>query len=447
MYICIIHTYTDNTSTAHVCCDAAQVQTLKTNVQQAQSLISRCPACLKNFIKHYCITTCDPSGSLFMDGDIYKSNDSGTVYEYVHNVSLYFTEKYAADLYNSCANVQFSGGGSKVMGLLCGTTNCSPYKWLDFMGDPKKNGDEAPFLMTYLLYPNSSSLPNGIAPMDDTGIHSMYNCNQTVGKLGSCSCSDCPSVCPAPPTFSTQHIPFKIIALSIGSTGFVISSVIFIVALVSSFFVWNKYRRGGYRPISGEGVPPNSAYGATSAPRGGGDKESSTSSSINSDVDEDEDDEKPLTAMGRCCQIGHYVERQIQLVFYHWGRFVTKFWYLVLILAIIVAGSLSFGLFFFTVTTDPVKLWSAPTSRARLEKNYFDNNFGPFYRTEQIIVKAKPGVEGPVVSPPGTVNLTWTFGPVFNHDLLVEVRFPCFHTHILPYSYVHNLLHCFRVMF
>lgn len=39
------------------------------------------------------------------------------------------------------------------------------------------------------------------------------------------------------------------------------------------------------------------------------------------------------------------------------------------------------------VTTDPVELWASPDSRSRIEKDYFDSRFGPFYRTEQIFIK------------------------------------------------------------
>lgn len=39
------------------------------------------------------------------------------------------------------------------------------------------------------------------------------------------------------------------------------------------------------------------------------------------------------------------------------------------------------------VTTDPIELWSAKVSRARREKDYFDEKFGPFYRTTQIFLR------------------------------------------------------------
>ena len=407
-----------------MCCLKQQVLTLKENIKVAQSLLNRCPTCLSNFIKNYCITTCDPSQSLFMDGTVFSSGG----FEYVEQAKVYLTEKFANDLYNSCANVQNAGGGSKVMNIMCGTSNCNPLKWLSFMGDPNLNGCESPFLIAYNLSQNSTPFPNGITPLDDTGIHQFYRCNQSVGAGGPCSCSDCPSTCPPPPHFSVNHLPFMIIALSVGSAGFIISTLIFIIALISALFLWNR-RKSGYKPIASSDTPP-STYGATSP--GPNDKRTavhkereasmSSSGSINSgDQDSEEQEEVQLSAMGRCCQIGHWVEHWIQRIFYHWGKFVTKFWYLVLLLAVIISGALSFGLFFFSVTTDPVQLWSSPNSRARLEKDYYDTHFGPFYRTEQIIVQAKPGVVGPVITPPGTAGVIWKFGPVYNLDLLNEV--------------------------
>ncbi|CAF5118294.1 unnamed protein product, partial [Rotaria socialis] len=44
------------------------------------------------------------------------------------------------------------------------------------------------------------------------------------------------------------------------------------------------------------------------------------------------------------------------------------------------------GLLKFKVTTDPVLLWSAKSSIARQQKDYFDKHFKPFYRTTQIII-------------------------------------------------------------
>ena len=58
-------------------------------------------------------------------------------------------------------------------------------------------------------------------------------------------------------------------------------------------------------------------------------------------------------------------------------------------LGISVAAALTAGVIFLKVTIDPVELWAAPESRSRLEKDYFDENFTPFYRTEQVILHAE----------------------------------------------------------
>ena len=43
------------------------------------------------------------------------------------------------------------------------------------------------------------------------------------------------------------------------------------------------------------------------------------------------------------------------------------------------------GLSYFTVTTDPIKLWSSTSSVARQQKEYFDKHFSPFFRPTQVL--------------------------------------------------------------
>lgn len=60
--------------------------------------------------------------------------------------------------------------------------------------------------------------------------------------------------------------------------------------------------------------------------------------------------------------------------------------------AVVIVGSLvlvlasSGGLVYMRITTDPVELWSAPSSQARQERDYFNSHFGPFFRTAQLII-------------------------------------------------------------
>lgn len=46
------------------------------------------------------------------------------------------------------------------------------------------------------------------------------------------------------------------------------------------------------------------------------------------------------------------------------------------------------GIKYLKITTDPVELWAAPNSRSRIEKDFFDKNFEPFYRIEQVSEKS-----------------------------------------------------------
>jgi len=52
-----------------------------------------------------------------------------------------------------------------------------------------------------------------------------------------------------------------------------------------------------------------------------------------------------------------------------------------------IVVALGYGAFSLKVTTDPVELWASPQSRSRIEKDYFDSRFEPFFRTEQVFVK------------------------------------------------------------
>ena len=52
-------------------------------------------------------------------------------------------------------------------------------------------------------------------------------------------------------------------------------------------------------------------------------------------------------------------------------------------------AGLSVGIIYLKVTTDPIELWASPSSRSRVEKDFFDSTFRPFYRAAQVIIHAK----------------------------------------------------------
>lgn len=92
---------------------------------------------------------------------------------------------------------------------------------------------------------------------------------------------------------------------------------------------------------------------------------------------------------------------------------------LLLILGFVFIVTLAHGVKFLNITTDPVELWASDTSRSRLEKEFFDKNFEPFYRVEQIIITPKKLQK--IVHETSNGNVT--FGPVFDMSFLKNVSY------------------------
>ena len=84
---------------------------------------------------------------------------------------------------------------------------------------------------------------------------------------------------------------------------------------------------------------------------------------------------------------------------------------------------LSTGILYLQVTTNPIELWASPTSRSRVEKDFFDSNFRPFYRTSQVIIHAKEMDEYNITRFNFTDHLrnNLEMGPIFQKTFLKEV--------------------------
>ncbi|KAK4054758.1 niemann-Pick type C- protein 1 [Microbotryomycetes sp. JL201] len=101
--------------------------------------------------------------------------------------------------------------------------------------------------------------------------------------------------------------------------------------------------------------------------------------------------------------------------FYKLGLFCAKNSVLTLSLGLIVCGLINIGWKRFEVEKDPVKLWVPKGSPAERAKTEFDQAFGPFYRTEQVIVSASP--QSALAREPGeSTTAVASLGPVFSWD-------------------------------
>lgn len=94
-----------------------------------------------------------------------------------------------------------------------------------------------------------------------------------------------------------------------------------------------------------------------------------------------------LSVNASCCEtLGERFENAMRVLFSSWGSFCVRYPFVVIVGSLMVVVASSVGLIHMQITTDPVELWSSPTSQARQEKDYFDSHFGPFFRTTQLII-------------------------------------------------------------
>lgn len=69
-----------------------------------------------------------------------------------------------------------------------------------------------------------------------------------------------------------------------------------------------------------------------------------------------------------------------------WGRIVSRYPLVIIIISIVVTGGLGVGIMKIQIETQPERLWVPPGSLTANAKQYFDETFGPFYRIEQLFI-------------------------------------------------------------
>lgn len=117
--------------------------------------------------------------------------------------------------------------------------------------------------------------------------------------------------------------------------------------------------------------------------------------------------------------LGERFEDAMRQVFTRWGSFCVQQPLLVVLSSLVLICACSAGLCFMRITTDPVELWSSPSSQARQEKDYFDAHFGPFFRTEQLIITTTLPPDQPYSPYPSGNDVP--FGAPLRKDVLHQV--------------------------
>ncbi|PVI02825.1 niemann-pick C1 protein precursor [Periconia macrospinosa] len=350
----------DSWSDTPVCCKEEQLDALKTNLDRATPIINACPACKENFFNLFCTFTCSPDQSLFINvTQTEPKGDNYLVTELDHLVS----NKYGADFYNSCKDVKFGATNGKAMDFIGG--GASNYtQFLKFLGDKKFLG--SPFQMNFPR-PNESRFPD-MDPMDKEA----HPCNSTDEKY-RCACLDCGSSCAELPEVTEAKQCYVGLLPCLSFAVIIIYS--FCLALlciaVAGHVAYQKHaNQKNERLRLLQDLEPSD--------------------------DEDEGDIVHNVGMLDRPTRQYFVNTWCDRMFSRLGYVCARFPLITIATSFLVVVLLSLGWLRFQVETDPVRLWVSPDSAAALEKDYFDQNFGPFFRAEQAFLVNDTG--GPVLS-------------------------------------------------
>ena len=270
--------------------------------------------------------------------------------------SIYYgvSSDFVDGMFDSCRNVQNPSSGQKALEMLCGreAAKCTPTNWLEFMGDTKSN-PMVPFDITFFLSNSNITLPVmnvTLQPMRDNS----ELCNE------SCSCQDCIASCKPLPPDVPPHSP-TIFGFDpmyfIMTCVYITFLLVFCTSQIWSYFFCRAELNG---EASSSTSSINNTEEEASSPTQGHPRVHSVS-----------------TSSPCCCDIiGAAFEKRLTRCFSWWGRFCARHPVIVLGCGVVICITLTVGVCFFKVITDPVELWSSPDSQARTEKDYFDNNFG-----------------------------------------------------------------------
>ncbi|XP_003474080.3 NPC intracellular cholesterol transporter 1 isoform X4 [Cavia porcellus] len=375
----------DNVS---LCCDVQQLQTLKDNLQLPLQFLSRCPSCFYNLMNLFCELTCSPHQSQFLNvtaTEDYIDPDTNQTRTNVKELQYYIGQSFANAMYNACRDVEAPSSNDKALGLLCGrdADTCNATNWIEYMFN-KDNG-QAPFTIT----PIFSDLPiHGMEPMRNA----TKACNESVDEVtGPCSCQDCSIVCGPKPQPPPPPVPWRLLGWDAMYVIMWITYMAFLVVFFGACFaVWcyrKRYFVSEYTPIDS-----NMALGGDTSDKG---------------------------EIACCDPLGTCFEGCLRHLFTRWGAFCVQRPGYVIFFSLVFIASCSSGLVFVRLTTNPVDLWSAPSSQARLEKEYFDTHFGPFFRTEQLIIQAPHTGKHPYSPYPSGADVP--FGPPLDKEILHQV--------------------------
>ncbi|XP_022613651.1 Niemann-Pick C1 protein isoform X2 [Seriola dumerili] len=277
-----------------------------------------------------------------------------------------------------------------LMNLFCELT-CSPHQ-SQFMNATKFNATNVVEVQYYIGQTFANDVPvSDYTPMNNK----TYACTEGLEDgSGPCSCQDCTNACgpkPVPPPLPPPWTIFGVDAMTfIMWISYVAFLLIFFGVVLGAWCYRKRTIMSEYGPILDSNNPL----------------------SLNSD--------NPDQVNASCCEtLGERFENALRTLFSSWGSFCVRHPSLVILGSLILVVASSGGLVYMRITTNPVELWSSPTSQARQEKDYFDSHFGPFFRTVQLIITTP--LNDTFIYSPYFGGSDVPFGAILDKDILHQV--------------------------
>jgi len=135
--------------------------------------------------------SCGPNQAEYVEVTQWNKSTIKPDQNMVLELTYYVTNKFANGVFDSCKDVQFPSGSTKVMQLLCGDKNCNPEKFLKYIG----RKDPSPMQINFVITNDTIVHKNGktFIPMNTETI----SCAKAPPGYSnnSCNCVDCPIKC------------------------------------------------------------------------------------------------------------------------------------------------------------------------------------------------------------------------------------------------------------
>lgn len=349
-------------SNSLACCEEDQLNELVQQVKRAETIISSCPACWSNFLQFWCSFTCSPDQSTFVNITAVKPGDEkGTLT--VIGADNWVGDNFGQQFYDSCKDIKFGSSNGYAMDFIGGGAK-DWHGMLAYMG-MKRPMLGSPFQINF---PPMNHVPrDGLDRYDVDG----KACNDTNPDY-RCACVDCQAVCPVLPPAPGEIPECRIgllrcwsFTLLITYCSIIVLAFVFLVAKNKRIGQWTQRFFGIHLDqLESRGLYERMA--------------------LSDDPDELQDQDEEGLLDPDYTPPRYWLNSRLQNWFYYQGLFCARYPWLVIIISLVFVSLCSIGWTRFAIERNPVNLWVSPSSTALAQKNHFDENFTPFYRTTQL---------------------------------------------------------------